>query len=222
MTGFAARAQQADLVVPPAAVSGTIAAVDETFAQFAASMSLAQIEAAGLVLKKGSRADARELAQNIASVHTQALGELRRIAAARGLKLPAGADRAPRGHGHEALGRGGTRPRGCVRAALRSGRPQGSDLVYERQATEGQDAALRRHAARPGRRSASAWLPRRRSCMLRAPRASRAPAPAVLEAAAAAIAADDELRFFERHRAGHHTPARRAPASAISRTPGAA
>src|SRR5436853_3196002 len=72
LTAFAARAQQVDLVVPPAAVSGAIAPADETFALFAASMSLAQIEGAGLVLKKGSRSDVREFAQSTVRVHTQA------------------------------------------------------------------------------------------------------------------------------------------------------
>jgi putative membrane protein len=83
-----ASAQQADLVVPPAAMSGTLAPVDETFALYAASSGLAEIEGAQLVLKTTRRAEVREYAQKLARDHGKSLDELRRLVAPRGLKIP--------------------------------------------------------------------------------------------------------------------------------------
>ena len=77
-------AQQADLVVPPASMSGAMAPADETFALTASSAGLAQVEGARLVLKKAQRSEVREFAQATFRAHTQALDELRRIVAARG------------------------------------------------------------------------------------------------------------------------------------------
>jgi putative membrane protein len=87
MVGLAA-AQQADRVVPPAALTGRMAAVDEAFALFIASSSLAQIEGARLVLKSTKSADVVDFAQRILRDHTEALERLKRIAAQSGLELP--------------------------------------------------------------------------------------------------------------------------------------
>ena len=84
----AAHAQQADQVVPPAAISGAMAPVDETFALFAGSSNLAMLDGARLVLKSTKRSDVRDYAQTLVRDHTRGLEDLRRIAAARGLKLP--------------------------------------------------------------------------------------------------------------------------------------
>jgi putative membrane protein len=87
LVGHAA-AQQADRVVPPAAIAGRMAPVDEAFALFIASSSLAQIEGARLVLRATKSADMTELAQRLVRDHTEALDRLRGIAAQRGLDLP--------------------------------------------------------------------------------------------------------------------------------------
>jgi len=83
-----ARAQQSDRVVPPAAIVGAMAPVDEAFALYAASSGLAQVEGANLVLKRTRNAEVRDFAQRIVRDHTQAANDLRRIVTARGLKLP--------------------------------------------------------------------------------------------------------------------------------------
>jgi predicted outer membrane protein len=83
-----ASAQQADRVVAPAAIAGRMAPVDEAFALFVASSSLAQMEGARLVLKTTKRADVSELAQRLLRDHTESLDRLRRIVAPRGLDLP--------------------------------------------------------------------------------------------------------------------------------------
>ena len=83
-----AAAQQVDRVVPPAAIAGRMAPVDETFALFFASSSLAQIEGARVVLKTTKSADMTDFAQRIVRDHTEALDRLRRIAAQSGLDLP--------------------------------------------------------------------------------------------------------------------------------------
>jgi putative membrane protein len=141
-----APAQQADQVVPPAAISGTMAPVDEAFALYASSNSLAQMEGARLVLKNAQRSDVREFAQATMRVHTQALDELRRVATARGFKLPA----APTGRHADMV----TKLSGVAASDLEDAFVQrfGVDAhketigLYERQAQEGQDAALRKHA----------------------------------------------------------------------------
>jgi predicted outer membrane protein len=87
----AASAQQADRVVPPAALTGKMASVDEAFALFVASSSLAQIEGARLVMKDTRSGDVVDFAQRIVRDHSEALERLRRIAEQRGLELPAAA-----------------------------------------------------------------------------------------------------------------------------------
>ena len=86
-----AAAQQADRVVPPAAIAGKMAPVDEAFVLFAASSSLAQIEGARLVLKSTKNAGVVEFAQRIVREHTDTLDRLRSVVSARGLELPAAA-----------------------------------------------------------------------------------------------------------------------------------
>jgi putative membrane protein len=84
-----AAAQQADRVVPPGAIAGRMAPVDEAFALFVASSSLAQMEGARIVLNSTKNADVRDFAQRIIRDHTEALDRLRGIGAQRGLELPA-------------------------------------------------------------------------------------------------------------------------------------
>ena len=139
-------AQQADQVVPPAAIAGTMAPVDEAFALYASSSGLAQIEGARLVVKSGQRSEVRELAQAIARTHTQALDDLRRIVTARGFKLPA----TPTGRHADMV----TKLSGVSASDLedafvhRFGVDAHKETVglYERHAKEGQDPALRKHA----------------------------------------------------------------------------
>ena len=140
-------AQQTDQVVPPAAISGVMAPVDEAFASFAASSSLAQVDGARLVLKRAQRGDVRDFAQATVRVHTQALDDLRRIAAARGFKLPP----MPSGRHADMV----TKLSGVAPAEVEDAFVQrfGVDAhketigLYERHAKEGQDPALRKHAA---------------------------------------------------------------------------
>ena len=140
-------AQQADQVVPPTAISGTMAPVDEAFALFAASSSLAQIEGARLALKSGQRSDVRDFAQATVRVHTQALDELRRIATARGFKLPP----TPTGrHADMVTKLSGVAAREVEDAFVQRFGVDGHKetiSLYERQTKEGQDPALRKHAA---------------------------------------------------------------------------
>jgi putative membrane protein len=81
-------AQQADQVVPPSAVKGVMAPMDEAFVLFAISNSLAEIEAARLVIKGTKCAAVREYAQSVARDHGRLAEDLRRIVAPRGPKLP--------------------------------------------------------------------------------------------------------------------------------------
>jgi len=83
-----AAAQQADLVVPPSAVAGAMAPVDEAFALFIASSSLAELEGASIVLKNSTNEDVRDFAQKMARDHTRMTRDLKRIVAPRGLTLP--------------------------------------------------------------------------------------------------------------------------------------
>src|SRR5687768_15420863 len=64
-----AGAQTTDLVVPPTAVSGAMQPIDETFALFAASSGLAEVEAARLVLKSEKRSEIRAFAERMAKEH---------------------------------------------------------------------------------------------------------------------------------------------------------
>jgi putative membrane protein len=84
-----AAAQQADRVVPPAALSGAMQPVDQAFALFAASSGLAEIEAARLTLRSSKNADVRDYAQKLMREHARSGDELRRIVASHGLSLPA-------------------------------------------------------------------------------------------------------------------------------------
>ena len=139
-------AQQADLVVPPAGRSGAMAPGDETFALTAISAGLAQIEGARLVLKKVQRDDVREFAQASLRAHSQALDELRRIAAARGSKVPA----TPTGRHADMVTKLSGLAMPDVEDAFvqRFGVDAHKELIalYERHAKEGQDPALRKHA----------------------------------------------------------------------------
>lgn len=141
-----ALAQQADRVVAPAAPSGAVAPVDEAFALFAASSSLAQVEGARLALKSAQRSDVRDFAQTTVRVHTQALDELRRIAAARGFKLPPAAT----GRHADMVTKLSGVAAGEVEDAFvqRFGVDAHKETIglYERHSKEGQDPALRKHA----------------------------------------------------------------------------
>lgn len=141
-----AAAQQSDLVVPPAAISGALAPVDETFALYAASSGLVEIEGAQLVLKTTKRSDVREYAQRLARDHTKNLEELRRIVAPRGLKLPP----APTGRHADMvtkLAGVGTSDRDDA-FLLRFGVDAHKETIalVERHATEGEDPELKRYA----------------------------------------------------------------------------
>jgi putative membrane protein len=84
-----AAAQQTDLVVPPAAVTGAMQPVDEAFALFAASNGLAEIDGARLVLKSSRNAEVRKYAETVVREHSRGAEELKRIVGPRGLGLPA-------------------------------------------------------------------------------------------------------------------------------------
>jgi putative membrane protein len=143
-----ASAQQIDLVVPPAAISGTIAKIDEAFALYAASSGLAEIEGAQLVLKSTTRAEVRDYAQNLRREHAKALDELRRIVGARGLKLPP----QPTGRHADMV----TKLSGLDAAhrdeafLLRFGVDAHKETItlFERHVAEGQDPELKRYAQR--------------------------------------------------------------------------
>jgi putative membrane protein len=141
-----ASAQQSDRVVPPAASSSAMAPVDETFALYASSASLAQIEGANLVLKHAQRAESREFAQTVLRANTQMLDEVRRIAAARALKIPP----APTGrHADMVTKLSGVAGPDVEDAFLqRFGVDAHKETIalYERHAKEGREAALRKHA----------------------------------------------------------------------------
>jgi putative membrane protein len=83
-----AAAQQADLVVPPSAITGKMEPIDEAFASFAASFGLAQIEASRIVLKTTRESGVRDYALRIGRDHARSHDELKRIASERGYRLP--------------------------------------------------------------------------------------------------------------------------------------
>ena len=142
----AGHAQQADLVVPPASMSGAMAPADETFALTASSAGLAQVEGARLVLKKVQRSEVREFAQATLSIHSQALEELRRIVAARGSKVPLTATGR---HADMVTKLSGLAMPDVEDAFVqRFGVDAHKELIalYERHAKEGQDPVLRKHA----------------------------------------------------------------------------
>jgi putative membrane protein len=142
----AAFAQQTDLVVPPAAVSGAMQPVDETFALFAASSGLAEIDGARLALKNSKNGEVREYAETIVRDHTRNAEELRRIVAPRGLKLPA----APTGrHADMVTKLAGVQPQDTETAFLqRFGVDAHKETIalFERQVVDGKDPQLKRYA----------------------------------------------------------------------------
>ena len=133
-------------MVPPAAISGAMAPVDETFALYAASSGFAQVEGARMVLKSSRRNEVRDFVQKLARDHGQSLDELRRIVAPRGLKLPP----SPSGRHADMV----TKLSGVAAGDLDEAFLQrfGVDAhketiaLYERHAAEGQDPALKKHA----------------------------------------------------------------------------
>jgi putative membrane protein len=141
-----ASAQQADLVVPPAAMSGALAPVDETFALYAASSGLAEIEGAQLVLKTTRRPEVREYAQKLARDHGKSMDELRRLVVSRGVKIPT----APTGRHADMvtkLAGVGVNDRDDA-FLLRFGVDAHKETIalFERQTTEGRDPELKRYA----------------------------------------------------------------------------
>jgi putative membrane protein len=142
----AAHAQQVDTVVPPAAITGAMASVDEAFALFAASSSLAQIEAARFALKAARSDDVRDYAQRVMREHTHAGEQLRRIVVPRGLKLPS----APTGrHADMVTKLSGVAARDLEEAFLqRFGLDAHKEAIalFERHAAEGRSPEVQRHA----------------------------------------------------------------------------
>jgi predicted outer membrane protein len=142
----AAFAQQVDRVVPPAAIAGRMAPVDEAFVLFIASSSLAQIEGARLVLKSTKNADMTDFAQRIVRDHTEALERLRRIVGPRGLGLP---QEATGRHADLVTKLAGVAPAERDDAFIhRFGLDAHKEAIAltERQVKEGRDADLKRYA----------------------------------------------------------------------------
>jgi putative membrane protein len=141
-----AAAQQADRVVPPAAMAGTMAPVDEAFALFMASSSLAEIEGARLVLKSTKNAELVEFAEKLIRDHTRMRDELRRIVAPHGLKLPA----TPTGRHADMVTKlaGVAAPDGDEAFIRRFGIDAHKEAItlVERHASAGKDAQLKRYA----------------------------------------------------------------------------
>lgn len=141
-----ANAQQADTVVPPTSIQGAMQPVDEAFALFAASSALAVAEGARLVLKTTRDPNVQDYAQKLLRDHGRAHEELRRLAGARGLALPA----APTGrHADMVTKLSGVQPPALDDAFLqRFGADAHKEAIalFERHASEGKDPALRRHA----------------------------------------------------------------------------
>jgi putative membrane protein len=141
-----AAAQQTDLVVPPAAVSGAMQPVDEAFALYAASSALAQIDGARLALKHSKHAEVRQYAETLVREHSRNADELRRIVARRGIKLPT----APTGrHADMVTTLAGVRAQDVDDAFLqRFGVDAHKETIalFERHASEGRDPQLKRYA----------------------------------------------------------------------------
>ena len=141
-----AHAQQTDQVVSPAAVTGAIQPVDETFALYAASSGAAQIEGARLVLKTTRNDAVRDYAQRLLRDHTQAAEQLRRLVSARGVKL---APVATGRHADMVTTLAGVTPGDLDGAFLqRFGLDAHKETIalFERHASEGKDPELRRYA----------------------------------------------------------------------------
>jgi putative membrane protein len=145
LVGVAA-AQQVDRVVPPAAIAGEMAPVDEAFALFAASSALAQLEGARLVLDTTRDTAMIEFAQRIVREHTAALEKLRVITAPRGVVLP----QAATGRHADLVTKLAGVARGERDAAFihRFGLDAHKEAIglTERQVKEGRDPELRRYA----------------------------------------------------------------------------
>lgn len=141
-----AAAQQTDLVVPPAAMSGAMQPVDEAFVLYAASSGLAELEGARFVLKTTTSPDVRDYAQKLIRDHTRSSDELRRIVGPRGLKLPS----APTGrHADMVTKLSGVRQPELDEAFLqRFGVDAHKETIvlFERQLAEGKDTDLKRYA----------------------------------------------------------------------------
>lgn len=139
-------AQEADRVVPPAAIAGAMNPVDEAFAMFIASTGAAEIEGARLVLKTSRNAGVIEFAQKLIRDHTGAGEALGRIASSRGLKLSA----APSGrHADMVTKLAGVAPAERDDAFIqRFGIDAHKEAiaVTERHLREGKDAELKRYA----------------------------------------------------------------------------
>jgi putative membrane protein len=141
-----AAAQQADRVIPPAALSGAMQAVDQAFALFAASSGLAEIEGARLTLRSSKNADVRDYAQKLMREHARSGDELRRIVAPHGLSLPA----APTGrHADLVTKLSGVSVQDLDEAfLLRFGVDAHKETIalFERHVVEAKDPQLRRYA----------------------------------------------------------------------------
>ena len=139
-------AQQTDLVVPPAAISGKLAPVDEAFALYAASAGLAEIEGAQLVLKTTRRNEVRQYAEKLIREHQKSLDGLRRIVAPRGIALPAASTGR---HADLVTKLGGVAGADRDEAFLtRFGVDAHKETIalFERHAAEGKDPELKRYA----------------------------------------------------------------------------
>jgi putative membrane protein len=143
-----AAAQQTDLVVPPAAISGAIDPVDEAFALFAASSGIAEIDAAQLVLKGTRDRQVRDYAQMLVRDHTRAADELRRVTSVRGLTLPT----APTGrHADMVTKLSGVRAQDLDEAFLRRfgiDAHKETIALFERHVIQGKDPEIRKYAER--------------------------------------------------------------------------
>lgn len=139
-------AQQNDLVVSPAAPSGAMDKVDATFALYAASSNLAQIEAARRVMGATRGTDVRDFAQRVSRDHSRAEARLRKLVVPRGVDLPA----APTGRHADLVTKLAGVPAANADEAylMRFGVDAHKDAItlFERHAAEGRDPALTAYA----------------------------------------------------------------------------
>jgi putative membrane protein len=120
--------------------------VDETFALFAASSALAEVEGARLVLKHVRRPEVRSYAETIVESHSRNVDELRKIVAPKGLALPA----SPTGRYLDMVTKlSGVRPQEISDAFLRRfgvDAHKEAIALFERHATDGKDPQLKQYA----------------------------------------------------------------------------
>ena len=120
--------------------------VDEAFALFAASRGLAEVAAARLVLKASPAPEIRGYAERIAQEHGRSVDELRKLAAAKGLNLPAG----PTGRHLDMITKlSGVRPQELGEAFVRRfgiDAHKETIALFERHVTDGKDRDLKRYA----------------------------------------------------------------------------